>query len=133
VGGATPRTPPPVKKRLWSDAAAEFLTMWQAYGTGVHLEREVRCCTERRFRFDLAHTPSRTAVEVHGGAWAGGRHVRGSGFARDCEKRVHAATHDWMLLEFTTHQLRADPHGCFDAVLCVIRRRMRPTGPQEER
>lgn len=44
------------------------------------------------------------AVEIDGGVWTGGRHVRGAGFVRDCDKLNEAAALGWRVLRFTpTH------------------------------
>lgn len=39
-------------------------------------------------------------MEVEGGAWARGRHVRPKGFIGDCEKYSVAALHGWIVLRF---------------------------------
>ena len=64
-------------------------------------EREFRFAPPRRFRFDFAWPDRMLAVEVDGGTWSGGRHTRGSGFARDAEKFNIAAMAGWCVLHFT--------------------------------
>lgn len=54
--------------------------------------------SDRRFRFDFAWPDRRVAVEVDGGAWVGGRHVRGAGFHSDCVKLSTAAALGWRCL-----------------------------------
>jgi very-short-patch-repair endonuclease len=44
----------------------------------------------------------RVAVEVDGGTWTNGRHVRGAGFERDCEKFNEALLLGWLPLRVTT-------------------------------
>ena len=41
------------------------------------------------------------AVECEGGTYSKGRHVRGEGFAKDCEKYNVAALLGWRVLRFT--------------------------------
>ena len=41
------------------------------------------------------------AVEVEGGSWIHGRHVRGRGFEADCEKYNAAVLLGWRILRFT--------------------------------
>ena len=63
--------------------------------------REYRFHPVRRFRFDFAWPDLQVAVECEGGTWSGGRHVRGDGFRRDCEKMNIAALSGWICLRFT--------------------------------
>lgn len=61
----------------------------------------------RRWRFDFAYfLPYKLAIEVDGGVWAGGRHVRGTGYTRDCEKLNAAAIAGWRVLRFTGDMVR---------------------------
>lgn len=64
-------------------------------------QREYRFHPTRRWRFDFAYPERKIAIECEGGTWAGGRHTRGSGFAKDCEKYNTAAAMDWKVLRFT--------------------------------
>ena len=60
--------------------------------------RELRFHDTRRWRFDFAWPDQMLAVEVEGGVWSRGRHVRGQGFTRDCEKLNAAALLGWRVL-----------------------------------
>lgn len=55
----------------------------------------------RRWRFDFAWPELRLAVEIEGGTWTGGRHVRGSGYERDLEKYNAAALLGYTVLRVT--------------------------------
>jgi hypothetical protein len=44
--------------------------------------REHRFAPPRRWRFEYAWPAHRLALEVEGGTWTGGRHVRGRGYGR---------------------------------------------------
>lgn len=70
-------------------------------------EREFRFHETRRWRFDMAYPEKLLAIEVHGGVWSGGRHVRGTGFTKDCEKYTAAAILGWRILHFTGAQVEA--------------------------
>lgn len=66
----------------------------------------------RRFRFDRAWPEARVAVELEGGVWSRGRHVRGEGFERDCEKYNLAQALGWKVFRFTGRMLKQDPKAC---------------------
>ena len=58
-------------------------------------EREHRFSQERRWRFDFAWPRHKVAMEVEGATWTNGRHTRGSGFEKDCEKYGAAVLNGW--------------------------------------
>ena len=62
----------------------------------------------RRWRFDFCWPQDdiMLAVEVEGGTWSGGRHTRGSGFEKDCEKYNEAALLGYTVLRVTADQVR---------------------------
>lgn len=61
----------------------------------------------RKWRFDFAWPEQRLAVEVEGGVWISGRHTRGSGFTKDCEKYNTAALDGWTVLRVTSDQINS--------------------------
>ena len=68
-------------------------------------EREYRFAPPRRWRFDLAWEGIKLAVECDGGTWSSGRHTRGAGFAKDCEKLNAAARAGWCVLRYTSEMI----------------------------
>ena len=72
-------------------------------------EREVRLIPGRRFRCDLVWRPQRLVCEVEGGVWTGGRHTRGAGFTRDCEKynELELLRPRWAVLRITAEHIRS--------------------------
>lgn len=54
----------------------------------------------RKWRFDFAWPDHKVALEVEGGVFSGGRHVRGAGFKADCEKYNAAVMQGWRVLRF---------------------------------
>lgn len=66
---------------------------------------EHRFAAPRQWRFDYAWTDHRVALEVEGGVWTGGRHVRGKGMIEDMEKYNAATLRNWRLLRVTPSQL----------------------------
>ena len=57
----------------------------------------------RQWRFDFAWEldGQRSALEVEGGTWSGGRHVSGSGFESDCDKYNAACLLGWGVYRVT--------------------------------
>jgi len=65
-------------------------------------ERELKFNTGRKWRIDFAWPELMLAVEIEGGTWSGGRHTRGAGFRKDCEKYNQMILDGWTLLRFTS-------------------------------
>lgn len=82
-------------------------------------EEEYRFHPTRKWRFDFAWPRERVAVEVEGGVFSRGRHVRPSGFIADCEK-YNAAAHDgWLVLRLVPRK------GWLDGALEMIQAALR--------
>ena len=65
-------------------------------------EQEYRFHPVRKWRFDFAYPDKLLAIEVEGGTWTSGRHTRGPGFEKDCEKYNAAVMLGWRVLRYTT-------------------------------
>ena len=63
--------------------------------------RQYRFCPTRRWRADYAYPDAMLLIEVDGGTWSGGRHVRGKGFEADCEKTSTAAALGYRVVRVT--------------------------------
>lgn len=61
---------------------------------------------ERKWRFDFAFPDQKIAVEIEGGIFSQGRHSRGIGFRKDCEKYNHASLLSWRVFRFDTDQVK---------------------------
>jgi hypothetical protein len=72
---------------------------------------------------------SRVAVEVMGGTWTGGRHVRGSGYRRDCIKLLHAAELQWQVI-YLTSDMVTRPY--LDRIASLIMARNLIEGPNHD-
>ena len=46
------------------------------------------------------------SLRIDGGTWSGGRHVRGDGYRRDCEKLNAATLAGWRVLRFVGRQVK---------------------------
>ena len=60
----------------------------------------------RRWAFDLCSPGSKVAVEVDGGVWNQGQHVRGKGITNDHEKTAEAMCQGWLVLRVTPDQIK---------------------------
>ena len=69
--------------------------------------RELQFHAKRKWRFDFAWPRYKVAVEVDGGIYCRGRHVRGAGFEKDSEKRNAAVMAGWRVLHFTSRHVKS--------------------------
>lgn len=69
-----------------------------------------------RMRFDLAWPEQRVALEIDGGVWTGGRHVRPGGFLGDHRKRNEAARYGWRIV-YTTWQAAEESTSVLASIL----------------
>jgi hypothetical protein len=89
-----------------------FEAMCQAHGLPVP-ERELRFHPVRQWRLDFAWKGEGgaayigVALEVDGGVWTSGRHVRGKGFISDIEKMNEAQLAGWVVLRCTPEDIRS--------------------------
>jgi very-short-patch-repair endonuclease len=68
---------------------------------------EHRFAAPRRWKFDLAFIDAKLAVEIDGGAFIAGRHVRGAGYRDDIEKFAEATCRGWRILRVLPEQIRS--------------------------
>ena len=61
----------------------------------------------RTVHLDLAYPDLLLAVEVQGGTWSGGTHVRGAGYAANCEKATRLQIAGWLVVTATTDQVES--------------------------
>ncbi len=68
---------------------------------------EHRFCTDRKWRFDIAHPGMRVAIEMDGLRYDGrGRHQTMVGASNDCEKLNRAVLEGWRVLRCTQKTLQ---------------------------
>lgn len=87
-----------------SSLERKFLLAWAACG-GPQLAQQWPITAERKWRLDFALPQILVAIEIEGGIWSGGRHVRGSGFINDCEKYNAATLAGWRIVRLTEAHL----------------------------
>ena len=79
---------------------------FQLQACGIEFEREYKFCRGRRWRADFYIKPM-ILVEVEGGNWNRGRHVRPIGFEDDCEKYNEANILRFNVLRFTQKHIKS--------------------------
>ena len=93
-----------------SDLEQSFRFYWKIYNRDVPIEEQYRFDEDgARYRFDFAIPEYKIAIEVEGGIWNNGGHVRGSGYLKDCDKYNLATLQGWRILRFTTNHIERDP------------------------
>lgn len=70
-------------------------------------KREYRFLKERRWRFDFAWPEKKIALEIQGGIWNHGGHVRGGQYTSDCEKFNEATILGWAVLKVTADMIKS--------------------------
>jgi very-short-patch-repair endonuclease len=70
-------------------------------------EREYRFAPPRRYRADFAYPDKMILIEVEGGVWTNGAHVRGKHYTSDCSKYNLAATMGFRVLRFTGEMIKS--------------------------
>ena len=92
----------PKKRGSSQPKAADERSRWERQAlnllieiVGIDPEEEHKFHPSRRWRFDFAYPQFMVAIEVEGGTWSGGRHIRPQGFENDCVKYNAAAKLGW--------------------------------------
>ena len=91
--------------RLRASEPEECLA-WQLRAEGLTFDREYRFHESRLWRLDFWFAGAKLAVEIDGGGWVNGRHSRGDGIERDCEKSSHVAMAGYRLMRVTPGQVK---------------------------
>jgi len=63
--------------------------------------REQRFHDTRKWLFDYSWPEKKIAMEIEGGVWINGAHVRGKHYESDCEKYSWAAVLGWRVIRGT--------------------------------
>lgn len=73
--------------------------------------QEYKFHPDRKWRFDFAIDPEgyKIAIEIEGGTWNNGAHVRGKGYADNCEKYNQAQILGWKVFRYTSDMLAKNP------------------------
>lgn len=105
VGMPQKRTDKP-KAPFSQGSEAEVALAQQLVMEGLTFAREYRFHPARLWRLDFWFADAQLGVEVQGGGWTGGRHSRGGGIERDCEKSAYVAIAGYRLMMVTPSQIK---------------------------
>ena len=73
----------------------------------IPFTKEFRFHPDRKWQADFRIDEMPILVEVEGGVFSNGRHTRGEGYTKDCEKYSAAAVNGWFVIRGTTAQIKA--------------------------
>lgn len=103
------------------DSASQALGFALRLSFPGRLQGEYRFHATRNWRFDWALPDVKVAIEIEGGIWTGGRHVRGQGFLDDLKKYNAAALLGWVVLRYSTEE--AESLSCIPEIKAAARGR----------
>jgi hypothetical protein len=83
-----------------------FAALCKSFGIPAPVP-EYRFHPTRKWRADYAWPAAKIILEVEGGVWTKGRHTRGAGFLKDCEKYNAAALLGYRVLRVTPKTLES--------------------------
>lgn len=72
----------------------------------IPFTKEFRFHPDRKWQADFRIDDMPILVEVEGGVFSNGRHTRGEGYTKDCEKYSAAAVNGWYVIRGTTEQIK---------------------------
>ena len=83
-------------------------------------EKQFKFSETRRYKIDRAYPDVLLGIELDGGVYSGGHHVRGKGYESNREKDNLAIELGWVVLHYTTNQLRSNPVGVIGQIKRVL-------------
>jgi very-short-patch-repair endonuclease len=86
----------------------EFANIWEKTHSEIILVSQHKPIPKRQFMLDFAHPSTMIAVEIHGGVYSNGRHVRPKGFSKDQEKFFLMAERGWSLFPMVPDMIHRD-------------------------
>ena len=91
--------------KIFDNPEQELLFQIQAAGL-PEPRRNYQFFHDRKWKADFAWIDQNILVEIEGGIWTRGRHVRGVGYTNDCEKYNMAQSMGWKVYRFTPEHVR---------------------------
>ncbi len=90
------------------DPVPEYRFAAESVGKGRGLRKRLAAARLRDWRADLAWVDQKLLVELEGGTFTGGRHVRPKGFADDCQKYNDAQRLGFKVFRYTSDMIQSD-------------------------
>jgi very-short-patch-repair endonuclease len=88
----------------------KFLYYWNLFCKDFPApEREQVFHVKPRWRADFMWRDKKIIVEIEGGTWSNGAHVRGLGYTKDCKKYNAAQSLGYKVFRATSDMLKQDP------------------------
>lgn len=79
-------------------------TLFKIYG--IKFEKEYSFSLTRKWKADYWIIDTDILVEVEGGNWTQGRHIRGEGYENDCYKYNAAQIQGYIVLRYTPNMIK---------------------------
>lgn len=121
-----------------SELETGFARLWEQFGNGMMPVHEVQFHPPRRWKFDfcwpdaandsagMTNSVGGLAVEIHDGQWTGGKHTSGRGLQTMCEKLNQARLDGWVVLQYTTSDMKKRPIQVIEEVVEILEERHDP-------
>lgn len=93
-------------EKLQNESELELIFESQLKSYGYPYEKQFQPFDDRKHRWDFKLSDL-YLVDIQGGIWSGGAHVRGKGYTNDCEKLNLASSRGWKPLWFTGDQVKS--------------------------
>jgi very-short-patch-repair endonuclease len=101
-------------------------------GHGPGLRKRLERAGLKDWRFDFAWPePVKVAIELEGGTFTKGRHIRARGYSSDCEKYNAAQQLGWVVLRYTTDMINEHPAQMFMQIRKVYTERTLNSGREK--
>jgi very-short-patch-repair endonuclease len=102
----TPKEPcPKCGHRICTCLEDDFFGQIRQKGLPQPVRQHRFAAPARQWRYDLAYPSVKVAIDIDGGTWIQGAHVRGAGVENDCEKHNLAALKGWLVIRCTTDMI----------------------------
>lgn len=115
------------RKITQPEPTTDIFTLLCRQQLGAECVKEYQFHKNRKWRFDYALPAYKIALEVEGGVWTQGRHVRPQGFLGDIEKYNTATLMGWRVFRCTPSNLVSD------RTLLLIKNAINGSPPQQPR
>ncbi len=98
----------------------EYRFVREIVGDGPGIRKRIKAAGLQDWRFDFAWVDEKVAVEMDGGIWTQGAHVRGNHYESDRKKYNAAQVNGWIVLTFTGGMLDNDTIGCIELIRTAL-------------